>query len=413
MNKKRLVTLLNNLDSLLATVYEGRNLEATRRQIASECIHSQLIQFCELYQIPASADQLEQCIVKITAAEMDILENHCLYFGSMEIAPIIVAKRIKNNLLLQEKAICYIDRKLQMNNFKWIAHYDSNRGASFKTYITQYMHTRIIDFLKSEQKSDLIIDDNYDHLESSAIENQNHTGTWSNNPQTPYNDPANHLDQQHTTTVINEILQVDRLMNIDDRLKSNNKRGKLRHKLKLTQQEIAFLKALYVDDLNINQVRKLPGMDMSITQAYQFHDKLIEHITTAIREAGLLQELRDITVNETEKLEIFSHGESFKIAIDQVFYLQQATKNSTSCHVKQQNGEAKEGIIAESFSRLKKRLHSYFIPTDSKTLIAHMYIDTVYKLPQGSKFCAKLRNFEKTFIISKSYFKKYFEKYEN
>ncbi len=402
MTATKLETIFKRLTHILESVYKGDDQQSIREHIAADCIRHQMNAFCDHYDIPSGPKRFEQCFNKMTHTDFQSLETHCSYFATMMLAPIIVAKKITQNTLLQEKALAYIDKKLQADNFKWIKRYDSTRGASFKTYINHYINCRIIDFLRAKTEFEDISEQDYP-----SLYDQNNTDDADIS--LPQTDPAKLLDQEKLTIIVNGILQTK--TESSEGNATGNMRYRLSNALQLTQREIAFLRALYHDDLNINQVRQLPGINLSVTQAYQLHNELIERITTAMRKSGILDELRDILSQKPEILEIFFGITPVKIGVDQILYLKKTDQPFTSCHAKRSNGTVAEGIIKESYTKLTKRFQSYFVPVNSLVSIAYNHIDEISKcILSPKKYCAKLMNFDGDFVIADRYFKKYFKK---
>lgn len=385
---QRLHYLENTIEDLLKIGH--RYNTSLCQKLAAEYIENELKKFC-----PGNIDEKCECLKKLTYEDMQVIEQYCLFYGCEEIVFYLVNKKIPYDALLKEEAIIYVQERLLKDNCRRIASYDSSQSATFKTHIWNVINNLVIDFVrKNFREARQVFRHETDDFDIPSSENMDVEQELIE---------TNITDQQFKG-LVKEILSNHSSKDDQEYFsKNDNIRRRLRRNLNLTAKERVFLRTLFLEELNINQVRVMPGFNMGQNEAYKWYRDIMQRLTDAFRAAGLFDELHDLLREHLVKLEVDFEGELENIEIKNILYIKKHNTKSTCCHAKRQN-IVSQGHIYKSYQELKKQYPHYFTTVRPNVSVSDDYIEDIQSSSKKNKPCfIKMKYCDVVFEVTPRY----------
>jgi hypothetical protein len=346
--------LAATLEALLRVRYADEAQQWHRAALAAGYIGNELRKVMPRLATPYSLEGLIAAAVELQVADIDALRNRCLFYACDDLITLLANKKIRGDAIAREEAVLYVQDRLQRDDFRRIRSFSSERGASFATYMWQVVNNLLLDFLRARSK----------HRELSADSLDAHAaGDIANDDTVSPSAEAEHSIQQlreALAELMDERRAADALHPVRERLRQH---------LKLTSKDRVFLKALFQYDLTMNEIRALPGFDMSTGEIYRFYYRIVEQLLEAFKDAGVLENMRALVSDAAPRVSLSIDGRAVTLAATLIYYLEQLDRRSTGCHAHWQD-RPMPGVIDESFSKLCKRLSAYFTAIDAKTAVA-------------------------------------------
>ena len=383
----RLIWLEEAMLSILG-VRSGSD-ESSRRKLVLQYISHECEQSTNTVISGATISELGEQLAAFTDVDLDSICNRSLFYACDDLIDYLCHRKLAANPIAKEEAILYIQDRLQRDGFHRIQSYRVDSPASFKTYIWQVVSNLLIDFSRAN------------HKVSARRGNVNSAASNS----TDENELDQHNDEQTGPNTSQEELNgfvAYLLSDTDEQTATATLRRRLRPYLKLTSRERLFLKALCQHDLTIGEIRQLPGFEMSQNDAYRFYYQLLDKLTEQFKQAGVLDEIRQLVSDSDAEISLLINGCLEKVSVKKVYYLKKGKANITHCHTNRQ-GEVIPAIIESSFSTLKKKLGSFFTPINPNTAIAdHVLENLQHDWDSPGPQVITIENIEERFPISKS-----------
>jgi len=299
--------------------------------------------------IPQSRAALLTQLEQLTAEERRVVRVRSLYYATHDLVALLAQRNIRRDAVACEEAVLYVHERLQRDDFRRLDGFDPSHGASFKTYMWQIVSRLLIDFLRSRrsQEDRSAANDSIESIESceTSAEGQ--------------------LSETQLRESIAELF-ADGAPAIATR---NALRDRLRAHIELTSTERLFLKAIFQHELSIDEVRRLPGFEMSSAEAWRYYYRLLERLLDCFKNADALDALRALSSSGDVKVEVAIGPELAKVDVTRIRYVKQLTPETTSCHA-DWRGRLSAGVIADSFTRVKKKLAPWFTAINATTLVA-------------------------------------------
>jgi len=365
--RELLLDIAATLDALLRVRYAGETDQPRRDALALGYLSNEvrrLISGSPPRQLPVrSMDDLLTMAGDLTLADIAVIRHRCLFYGCDDLIALLVGKRIRTDAIAREEAVLYIQDRLQRDDFRRIRSFQTDRGASFVTYMWQVVNNLLLDFLRARSKLptklESIESESHDDSVQQAVDSDTAHGLGT---------AASTVETLHEAQQLHEML-VELMAESDATGVLQPIREQLRPHLKLSSKERVFLKAMFQYDLTINEIRELPGFAMSVNEAYRFYYRIMEQLLDSFKNAGILDSMRSLVSAAAPRVSLSANGNMVTVPATGIYYLEQFDRASTRCHIDWQ-GATVLGTIHESFSKLSKRLAAYFSPIDATTAVA-------------------------------------------
>lgn len=373
------------LDNLLCVRYADESHRAHRSALAAGYIGNELRKHVPRLGAPYTLEVVVAAASEVQLADIDALRNRCLFYACDDLIALLANKKIRGDAIAREEAMLYVQDRLQRDDFRRIRSFSSDRGASFVTYMWQVVNNLLLDFLRSRAKHRELSAESLDADENAS----------------PTHDEriAPSAEADHSVQQLRELLA--ELMT-DPRATEalHPVRERLRRHLKLTSKERVFLKALFQYDLTMNEIRALPGFDMSTGEVYRFYYRIVEQLLESFKDAGVLDSMRALVSDAAPRVSMSIDGRAVTLAATLIVYLEQLDRRSTGCHAQWQD-RPMPGVIDESFSKLCKRLAAYFTVIDAKVAVADRVLAESSAQWQDNAGVFSIAGITRTFQIGK------------
>ena len=395
-----LSNLTATLDSLLRVRHAEESAQSRRDAIVLDFVRNEFVRLRrELSAVPR-IEMLLDAVRSLSRDDLVAIRCRCLFYACDDLITLLVHKRVKGDAIAREEAVLYVQDRLQRDDFRRINQFQANRGASFVTYIWQVISNLLLDFLRTYGKrptksggDDRQLDIDVHHGSVQDVGANSHV----------HEPGANTIDftvEMHKLQEsLAEVLAESRVAAANE----NSIRARLRPHLRLSSKERLFLKALFQYDLTINEVREMPGFQMNLNEAYRFYYRIMEQLLMSFKDAGVLDNMRTLVSDAAPRVSVSVAGEPATVAATNIYYLEQADRRSTGCHVRWQDGAA-FATIAESFSRLSKRLAAYFSAISATVAVSDRVLAatrTTWSTSEVGEF--SIAGVSRTFRIAKRY----------
>jgi hypothetical protein len=363
-NRRRLALLRKTLSELVAVKDSINSIDETCQSVIDALIRSEIFRLADLESTAKLA--IDAKIDTLNDQQMLNVETHCLYYGCDSLIRFLVRSRIKTNLIVQEEAVHYVQDRLLSKNFHRITQFQLDRGVTFKTYIWQVINNLLIDFIrkynstkKKQGNSDILVaEESTEHLLTNAAELN---GTLSQ----PDTMPEAAIDGWRVKEAIRSIFVMNSLLTESA---PGSIGARLRPYLDLTHYERLFLKSLFVHELSIGEVRRLPIFNMGQNEAYRFYYGLIQKLLDIFKRAGVVDDLR-LAIEGQTQLQVEVEGDTSVISLEKLIGFQEAARERVRCFFIQEDG-VMEGCIRKNYAQVKNQAKSCFTEVDAQTLIA-------------------------------------------
>jgi DNA-directed RNA polymerase specialized sigma24 family protein len=306
--------------------------------------------------LPRSPAMLLEHLQRLGADELRSVRSRTLYYATHELVTLLAHRFLRGDAVAREEAVLYVHERLQRDDFRRIDGFDPSHGASFKTYMWQVVSRLLIDFVRSRKP---------DPQDSAGV------GAISDYEQSPEAE----LSEVQLRDAIS-ILFADNQSSVTLR---NALRDRLRAHVDLTSTERLFLKAIFRHDLSIDEVRRLPGFEMSSAEAWRYYYRLLERLLDCFKNADALDGLRSLANPEVLRIEVAIENELARIDVTKIRYVKQHTSDSAACHA-EWRGRLARGTISDNLARLKKKLAPWFTPVNATTLVADDQLRDMHEL---------------------------------
>ena len=371
---------LDELEGMLESVQAPRQSDIQTQTRGMTLLLHELRRVRPDVSVVRSPTALLEQLQRLNADELRAVRLRSLYYATHDLVTMLAHRKIRRDAVAREEAVLYVHDRLQRDDFHRIDNFDPAHGASFKTYMWQVVSRLIIDFLRSrgprDEANSASVDNLRDHEES----------------------PERELSDAQLRESI-AALFAEGAPAIATR---NALRDRLRAHLDLTSTERLFLKAVFQHDLSIDEVRRLPGFEMSNAEAWRFYYRLLERLLNCFKEAEALEALRSLAISEEPCLEVAIGDEVAKIEVTRIRYVKQLAADTTSCHA-EWRGRLVRGIIGESLTRLKKKLAPWFTPVNATTLIADAQLRDMHELWRSETAVpVRIPGLDETFVIGRT-----------
>ena len=406
--------LLEQLDSLLGVRIKS---PIERESLALQYVCASLKHLNLVTDTRCQWASVNDTVTHISQLEFNQFSHLSLYFASEELIFLLATAKIRDDVLLKEEAILYVQERLYRDNFRRISAYDSQKNASFNTYIHNVISNLIIDFCRKSQRDDAkkrYIDE-YSFSEYGVSEQELSESSDLNSPEMD-----DIIDQQKMSHIVHALMESDSENTV---LELNNFRQKIRENLNLSAKDRVFLKALYQYDMKINDVRKLPGMNMSTNEAYRYYHEIMLRISRTFRRAGIFRDMRlifnevlpTLTVRMESKevdgpSEVNSLSEMEKVITD-LLYFTYHNIHQSKCYIMIDN-ELREGWLEGSVKELHKQYQYFTSMLSSKVSVTDDQVDDII-IEEGrlKQVYVKLCYITEPFKVAKPYIQIILEKF--
>jgi hypothetical protein len=342
--------IATTLDSLLRIRYAEESGSALRATTVTNYLRSEIRRLRPASATAQTLTEVIETAAGLTSDQIASIRNRCLFYGCDDLIALLVHKRIRSDAIAREEAVLYIQDRLQRDDFRRICNFSADRGATFVTYMWQVVSNLLLDFLRAQGKRATEVV--HDRMTST----ENVSASDGIDPQSEVAAEATFESRQLHEMLTD--LMAERGAGIGAQ---HPFREKLRPHLKLSSKEKLFLKAMFQYDMSINEIRALPGFEMSVNEAYRFYYRIIEQLLVSFKNAGLIDGLRVQVSSTAPRIEILVEGIEATIALTAIYYFEQLNRRSTGCHADWQ-GTVSVGVIGESFAKLSKRFAAFFTP---------------------------------------------------
>ncbi|MFT7560812.1 MAG: DNA-directed RNA polymerase specialized sigma24 family protein [Flavobacteriales bacterium] len=393
--------LLSDINTLLKLSYPGSDRVEIRKSIAEHYILNELANLSHHTVNISAGNTLEKLCTMLSAEKSDLLVIRCRYYACTELVYFLVSRQTSKDTLLREEGVSYVLDHLYANDFKRIKSFDHRKSATFTTYASKIINNLLIDFYRRKGVESRIFKDPSGSSEGSD-------GSYSTEQELESTRPSQAISAENeiNSTLIKSL--ADTILQPTDRTQKHevstcSRRQILQQTLNLSARERLFLRALCYDDLNINQIRVLPGFIMTVNEAYQFYQHIIEKVTDALKKSDMFDDIQDLLVDTVEHLEIIFDGVPVKIRITDVLYFKKCKDETVTCHARPR-GVLQEGHVKQRFKRLKKNFFRHFTPISTDIIVANRHIEKI--LCTKGAYNMKLKGLPQLFEISKRHIKK-------
>jgi RNA polymerase sigma factor (sigma-70 family) len=288
---------------------------------------------------------------QLSAAQWREVRVRSLYYAAQELVALLALRAVRRNAVLREEAVLYVLERLQRDDFRRIDSFDPSHGASFKTYLWQVVSRLLIDFQRSRARERRTATEAFEPqgtapgAEDAAAEREMRDVVGALLIQESATDPANH-----------------------------SLRERLRRQIALTSRERLFLKAIFQHDMSVDEVRRLPGFEMSSGAAWRLYYGLLERLVEDFKDADALGAVRALLGSKLPLLDVAFATETARIEVTRIRHVAELTDATSACQA-DWRGAATRGVIADGIVRLKRKLAPWFTAVNSTTLVA----DTVLR----------------------------------
>ena len=351
-NRARLQRLRETLQEMW-DVSGQVNSGSSNSTIADALISNELKRFVDRQR--QQNTETEILIDVLCDAELRDVENRCLFYACEELTRYLAKRKIKTNAIMLEEAVLYVQDRLFKDNFRRIKHYQADREVKFKTYIWQVINNLLIDFIRrhNSQKA------KEGFTELTDIETLGDSGTAN------LETPEVQFDQDRIHDAIQSIL-IDK--DESQGISASALHQKIRPYLQLSHYERLFLRSMFVHDLSIAEVRRLPMFNMAQNEAYRFYYDLMQKLLEVFKQADVVDELT-LAISGQSLVQVIVNDSQLSFAMEKIVCLQHYSSEQTKCHIAQ-GSQVITGYIEERLSAVKKQLKSGFSEVDGDTLVA-------------------------------------------
>ena len=404
IRQSRIELLFSNIESILSARYSGDKQSVFRETLATSYIASALS--CATASAPSAKDKdsVSNVLAELAEEQYDRVENQSLYFATEELVYVIVGHKIKHDAIKKEEGILYIQDRLQRDDFRRVASFDPQASASYKTYITHVINNLLIDFVRMWQRQSQLLSNEAGLAYAEDLDVAERTDS-------PFEQATQTMDQLRTDEQIDEFIKVFlEQPDPDAIIEKNDVRQRLRETVSLTAKEKVFLRALFQYEMNINQVRQLPGFNYSVNEAYSYYNNIIEKIAVAFRKAGVFHELRDIFSPLVPKIKVREGAEELTKYVTDVVYLQKVAQDKTHCFLVD-NDDVAQFEILDSIKAVQKQFKFYMSVISANTVVGDDHVEKVIKTETPFSVSVRLFRVSESFKVGKSYLEQILRKF--
>ncbi len=409
--------LKNTIEDLLKIKYPHKKQKSQREKEARIYLYNELKKYISAFNVKDNIEIHYKSINELSKIDLTKIIKISLYYSCDPLIEFLVKKQIKGSILLQEYAIDYIKEKLCANDYKWIAYFDCSKGASFKTYIQKFIEHRITDFIRQNKNQHKIVslDHNSEHDIGYSIKFDLNRQLYSNTNEDGYYREGIAFESRHykeqLITLINAVIG-ENSEEDKKKLLNNAIYYQLKEYLQLSHKQIAFLKAYYQHELTLKDIGRLPGMNMSISQAYAFYKKTENTVRQAFKKAGVFSDIIDFLGEKNTKINIAVQHSDLAINVKRILTIHKTTPQSCSClflHKPPENmlldDKAQQGSIQQAYKILQRQdFFCRFTRVDAHTAVADEYIEYIAKTCKKSpKYHIKMLYWNCRIKIAKRY----------
>ncbi len=352
------------LDSVLSIRHGQPDGDPAERRIA--LLRHELRLLNPAMAASSPAHDVRGLLLGMPDAEMKVVASRALYYACHDLVVLLAHKYVKGDLIAREEAVLYVQDRLQRDDFRRIRGFDAQHGAMFRTYIWRVVSHLLIDFVRARHR----LADTQQQSAEAAREAEE-----LSEPVTE----AFVADQQ-----LNEVLSAVLQETSSAVATLGSLRDRLRGHLDLSSTERLFLKAMFCHDMSVEEVRELPGFEMTRGEAWRFYYRLMDRLLDAFKDAGVLPLLRTLIDEREPSLDVVIEREPTAAPIGNVSCLRQRDGRSSWCHLVRAGG-AVTGVVMESFPKLRTRLAPWFSPINPTTLVADQVLAARGQLWQSAE----------------------------
>jgi hypothetical protein len=346
--ERQLLELEAALDSVLSIRHAQRSgVDPAERRIA--LLRHEIRLLHPDVDASSSADEVRRQLRGVPDADLTILASRALYYACHDLVTLLAHKYVTGDLIAREEAVIYVQDRLQRDDFRRIRAFDPGNRAVFRTYIWQVISRLLIDFTRTRHRV-------ADGPGVDAAQGPHELG-----PPAP---EALVADQQ-----LNEVLSAVLQETPPAVAILGSLRERLRAHLDLSSTERLFLKAMFRYDMSVEEVRELPGFEMTRSEAWRFYYRLMDRLLEAFKDAGVLPVLRTLIDEREPVLQVVIERQATISPIGKISCVRQRDGRSSWCHLARAGG-ATTGIVMESFPQLRTRLAPWFSPVNATTVVA-------------------------------------------
>jgi hypothetical protein len=298
----------------------------------------------------SSADDVRRQLRSMSEDERKIVASRALYYACHDLITLLAHKYVKGDAIAQEEGVLYVQDRLQRDDFRRVRNFDPCNGAAFRTYIWQVISHLLIDFTRSRRR----VADTRQSADA-ALELD------ERNPAAPEAVVAEHQRNEVLAAVLQETSPAVATV--------GSLRERLRAHLDLSSTERLFLKAMFLHDMSVEEVRELPGFEMTRSEAWRFYYRLMDRLLDAFKDAGVVPMLRTLLDEREPTLQVTIERQAMTSPIASVTCVRQRDSRSSWCHLARADGVV-TGVVMESFTKLRTRLAPWFSPINPETLVA-------------------------------------------
>ena len=298
----------------------------------------------------SSADDVRRQLRSMPEGERKVVASRALYYACDDLITLLAHKYVKGDAIVREEGVLYVQDRLQRDDFRRVRGFDPCNGAAFRTYIWQVISHLLIDFTRSRRRV-------ADTRRSADAARE----LGDPSPVVPEAVVADHQLNEVLAAVLQETSPAVATL--------GSLRERLRAHLDLSSTERLFLRAMFVHDMSVEEVRELPGFEMARSEAWRFYYRLMDRLLDAFKGAGVLPMLRTLIDEREPTLQVTIERQAMTSPIGSVTCVRQRDSRSSWCHLARADGFV-TGVVLESFTKLRTRLAPWFSPINPDTLVA-------------------------------------------
>lgn len=339
------------LTGMLISLLGGTKAEPSRCEAEAQALIAHEVRRHATHALVQSSDDVCACLARLSNTALRDIRSRSVYYASRGLIEALTYRRLRHNALTREEALLYVQDRLQRDDFRRIDSFDAASGASIRTYLWQVISRLLIDFVRNRS-----LDEEAPETDDEAI---------------PSEDPSS--DTATAEQQLQEILRGVFTEHGTHLIQNHALRERLRERLRLTSSERLFLKALFQFDMPIEEIRTLPGFQMSSSEAWRFYYRLLERLLETFKQADALAALHGMIDASESRLTLQLNQHSVDVTASSIHYVKAVDAGSCSCEATLR-GALIHARIDEGFARLKKRLAPWFSPVNPTTLIADKWL---------------------------------------
>ena len=363
-SERPLLELEAALDSVLSIRHAQRGGDPAERRIA--LLRHELRLLHPDVEAGSSTDQVRGYLRRVTDAELKLVASRALYYACHDLVTLLAHKYVKGDMIAREEAVLYVQERLQRDDFRRIRGFDPQNGAVFRTYIWRVISHLLIDFARAH------------HRLADAQQQSADAAHDADEPSPPA--PEALVADQQLNEALSAVLQesppaVATLGSLRERLRAH---------LDLSSTERLFLKAMFRYDMSVEEVRELPGFEMTRGEAWRFYYGLMDRLLDAFKDAGVLPLLRTLIDEREPSLNVVIERRPTTAPIGSISCVRHRDGRSSWCHLARASGVV-TGIVMESFPKLRTRLAPWFSPINANAIVADQVLAARAQLWQSAE----------------------------